>query len=55
MVHEAGYKNGLYGARIAGGGSGGTVAVLANTSARGLVEEIAARYEEETGLYAQIF
>jgi L-arabinokinase len=47
--HEAA---GLYGARITGGGSGGTVAVLANTSdrAHGAIDEIILEYRNQTGL-----
>lgn len=55
MVREEGYKRGLYGARITGGGSGGTVAVLARSDASELIKDIADRYEDETGRYAQIF
>ena len=55
MVRETGYKRGLFGARITGGGSGGTVAVLGKTNSRDSVEQIARSYERETGLHAQIF
>ena len=43
---------GLYGARITGGGSGGTVAVLLDTTepAAEAVGEIVAVYQERTGL-----
>jgi galactokinase len=44
----------LYGARITGGGSGGTVAVLGHRDAAAAVERIAARYAEETGHPADI-
>lgn len=46
---------GLFGAKITGGGSGGTVAVLARKGARPLVERVAARYAAETGTRPTIF
>jgi len=49
MVREAGPSNGLYGAKITGGGSGGTVAVLAHRDSGSLVREIAGRYSAEAG------
>ncbi len=39
----------LYGARITGGGSGGTVAVLGSRAANDVIENIARRFEESTG------
>lgn len=50
LVREAGPSAGLYGAKITGGGSGGTVAVLARREAKAAVERIVTRYEQETGL-----
>jgi len=55
MVREVGYKEGLFGARISGGGSGGAVAVLGRTDAAHKILDIANRYKHETGLGAQIF
>ncbi len=49
MVRRSGPSAGLYGAKITGGGSGGTVAVLGRRGSLGEVEAIAARYEQETG------
>jgi L-arabinokinase len=49
LVREAGPEAGLYGAKITGGGSGGTVAVLGRRDAQAAVEEIARRYSAETG------
>jgi L-arabinokinase len=49
LVHDAGRARGLYGAKITGGGSGGTVAVLARRGVRAEVDAIAARYTRETG------
>ena len=49
LVREAGPESGLYGAKITGGGSGGTVAVLGRKGARASVEAIAKEYERRTG------
>ncbi len=49
MVRAAGPRAGLYGAKITGGGSGGTVAVLARRGALVEVQRIAQRYRDETG------
>jgi L-arabinokinase len=54
LVREAGPASGLFGAKITGGGSGGTVAVLARAGSREVIEDIARRYEEETGRPAPI-
>ena len=50
-------KAGLYGARVTGGGSGGTVAVLLedNDRAMSAITEIAAEYEKHTGRKAELF
>ena len=55
LVREAGPVAGLFGAKITGGGSGGTVAVLATAGKRAVVDEIARRYGQETGRDATIF
>ncbi|MFL6216285.1 MAG: GHMP kinase, partial [Blastocatellia bacterium] len=55
MVREAGPARGLYGAKITGGGSGGTVAVLGRKDAQAAVTEIAERYAHETGHAPQLF
>lgn len=49
MVRAAGPQAGLYGAKITGGGSGGTVAVLARRGAGDVIREIVASYEQEIG------
>jgi L-arabinokinase len=49
MAREAGPERGIYGAKITGGGSGGTVAVLARANAEPVVRAIAQRYAQETG------
>ena len=48
-VRHAGFQSGLYGAKITGGGGGGTVAVLAQRGMRKQIDMIAAQYERETG------
>jgi L-arabinokinase len=55
LVRELGPERGLFGAKITGGGSGGTVAVLGLASAAAAVREVAERYQRETGRAAQIF
>lgn len=46
---------GLFGAKITGGGSGGTVAVLSDQTARAAVERVAANYAMQTGHQPYIF
>jgi L-arabinokinase len=50
-------KAGLYGAKITGGGQGGTVAILADQSERaeGAIEHIIADYKAQTGHNAERF
>lgn len=55
MVRAAGPEAGLYGAKITGGGSGGTVAILGRSNAGDAVREIADRYARETGRTAYVF
>jgi galactokinase len=57
LCRAAGPAEGLYGAKITGGGSGGTVAVLAakGDRSRGAVERIAEGYRAATGRDATIF
>ncbi len=55
LVHEAGPARGLYGARITGGGAGGTVAILgAGPAAREAVDEVAAAYTALSGHQARV-
>lgn len=49
LVRNAGPAKGLYGAKITGGGSGGTVAVLGNKGAEIVIDEIAQLYQKRTG------
>lgn len=55
LVRELGPERGLFGAKITGGGSGGTVAVLGLASAGAAVTEVAQRYERETGRAPHLF
>jgi L-arabinokinase len=48
-------ERGIFGAKITGGGSGGTVAIFATDAARQAIHEIARRYEIETGRSAFVF
>ena len=49
LVRQADEDCGLYGAKITGGGSGGTVAVLGQRSAQPTIEAIAKRYAQRSG------
>jgi galactokinase len=55
LVARAGPSRGLFGAKITGGGSGGTVAVLGREAAEPTVRSIAREYERETGREAVMF
>jgi galactokinase len=55
LVVQAGEARGLYGAKITGGGSGGTVAVFGTEGSESAIREIARRYESETGRRAEVF
>ena len=55
LVAALGPERGLLGAKITGGGSGGTVAVFGTNNAEALVRDVAARYEKETGRAARVF
>ena len=55
LVREAGPRNGLYGARITGGGSGGTVAVLGDRESGAAIAGIVERYAQSTGYRPYVF
>ncbi len=55
LVRNAGTAAGLYGAKITGGGSGGTIAVLGRWDAGEAVEAIARQYAEQTGRTPTVF
>jgi L-arabinokinase len=55
LVRREGRASGLYGARITGGGSGGTVAVLGRRDAGDAVARVAKAYERDTGYRPHVF
>lgn len=55
LVAAVGPDRGLFGAKITGGGSGGTVAVLATREAEPLVRDVAARYRAEAARDTRVF
>jgi L-arabinokinase len=55
LVRQVGPAAGLYGAKITGGGSGGTVAILGRASAGKAIAEIAGRYGQVTGRQPYVF
>jgi L-arabinokinase len=55
LVRAEGPEAGLYGARITGGGSGGTVAVLGRRDASAAIARVAAAYERVTGYRPYVF
>lgn len=55
LAREAGPGAGIYGAKITGGGSGGTVALLASPAAAATVRGIAQEYAGRTGLQPVVF
>ena len=55
LAREVGSSNGIFGAKITGGGSGGTVAILASRDAGPLVQTIAQTYAAETGQKPLLF
>jgi L-arabinokinase len=55
LVRESGMQGGLFGAKITGGGSGGTVAVLAARHAEAAVQRVAASYTQAMSYQPHIF
>lgn len=57
LVRERGPEQGFYGAKISGGGAGGTVVVLMDDTERchAAIEEIMATYRQRTGLVPECF
>jgi L-arabinokinase len=55
LVRAEGPSGGLYGARVTGGGSGGTVAVIARKDAVDAIARVAAAYERATGYRPYVF
>ena len=54
LVRERGPRHGLYGAKITGGGSGGTVAVFARGDVSRVLAEIVEVYSYKTGFEAEV-
>jgi galactokinase len=55
-VHQRGAANGLFGAKITGGGTGGAVAVFGRTEAlQKHIPEIAVEYSRRIGVMPDIF
>jgi L-arabinokinase len=55
LVRREGTDSGLYGARVTGGGSGGTVAVLGRRDAGAAIARVVDAYERDTGYRAHVF
>ena len=55
LARAAGPQHGVFGAKITGGGSGGTVAIFATSNAESVVRDLAARYSAESGRETQVF
>jgi L-arabinokinase len=55
LARDAGTAHGIYGAKITGGGSGGTVALLADATAGDVVRDVARRYAEQIGRVPYVF
>jgi galactokinase len=55
LVRREGTAAGLFGAKITGGGSGGTVAILGDQTSQAAIERVVAAYANETGHRPYIF
>jgi galactokinase len=55
LVREEGIGNGLFGAKITGGGAGGTVAVLGRNDASDAFSRVVQQYKERTGISPYVF
>jgi len=55
LVKAIGPEHGLYGAKITGGGSGGTVAILAAEGTEDTIRNIAVQYYDETRIEPDVF
>ena len=55
LVRGQGIENGLFGAKITGGGSGGTVAILGRADARPAIARVVALYARLTGHQPYLF
>jgi L-arabinokinase len=55
LVREELGESKLYGAKITGGGAGGTVAILGRRGARASFERVVERYAEQQGVFPRVF
>ncbi len=55
LVRDEGVANGLFGAKVTGGGAGGTVAVLGRKDARPAFDRVVNRYAEARGVAPYVF
>lgn len=55
LAREEGPEHGIYGAKITGGGAGGTVAILGRRDARPALKRIVARYHAARGFTPYVF
>ena len=55
MARDEGPERGIFGAKITGGGGGGTVAVLGRADAEDALARIVERYQRRTGIDAYVF
>jgi galactokinase len=55
LAREEGPERGIYGAKVTGGGAGGTVAILGAASAEAAFARIVERYEAEAGQAPYVF
>ena len=55
LTREVGPKKGLYGAKITGGGSGGTVVIMGTKDAESSIKTIVEKYASETGYQPYVF
>ena len=55
LLRQEGVAGGLYGAKVTGGGAGGTVAVLGRSDARAAFDRVIQRYAEIRGFAHYIF
>ena len=55
LVKQAGPQAGLYGAKISGGGSGGTVVILGRADAEPAVQDLMQRYATECQREPELF
>jgi L-arabinokinase len=55
LVREAGAASGLFGAKVTGGGAGGTVAVLGRKDARPVFDRVVSRYAAIRGITPDVF